>query len=126
MLITLARASGIPARYVSVFAPRVEPQDFHAVAEVFLADPGGQGGTWQLVDATGMADPAEIGEDRRGARCGRCQFPHLLQPLHLRRQANRGYPQIAHIGAFARMLALSLDYPPFRGKRWRHNLTGAG
>lgn len=60
VVIALARASGIPARYVSVYAPRVEPQDFHAVAEVFLADPGGEGGTWHLVDATGMADAAEM------------------------------------------------------------------
>ena len=60
VLVTLVRASSIPARYVSTFAPRVEPQDFHAVAEVFLADPSGQGGTWQLIDATGMADPAEM------------------------------------------------------------------
>ena len=60
VVIALARASGIPARYVSVYAPGVEPQDFHAVAEVFLADPSGQGGTWQLVDATGMADAAEM------------------------------------------------------------------
>jgi len=60
VLVTLARASSIPARYASVYAPGVEPQDFHAVAEVFLADPGGTGGTWQPVDATGMADPAEM------------------------------------------------------------------
>jgi transglutaminase-like putative cysteine protease len=60
VLITLARASTIPARYVSCFAPGVTPPDFHAVAEVFLADetiPGG--GAWYIVDATGMADPAE-------------------------------------------------------------------
>lgn len=56
MLVTLARASTIPARYVACYAPGVTPQDFHAVAEVFLADPSGVGGTWQLVDATGMAD----------------------------------------------------------------------
>ncbi len=60
MLVTMARASEIPARYVSVYAPQVEPQDFHAVAEVFLANPAGEGGTWQLVDATGMAAPDEI------------------------------------------------------------------
>lgn len=60
VVITLARASGIPARYVGVYAPGVKPQDFHAVAEVFLADPAGEGGTWQLVDATGMAEPAEM------------------------------------------------------------------
>lgn len=60
VLISLARASTIPARYVSCYAPGVTPQDFHAVAEVFLADentPGG--GSWQIVDATGMADPAK-------------------------------------------------------------------
>ncbi|MDY6963903.1 MAG: transglutaminase family protein [Pseudomonadota bacterium] len=60
ILITMARASEIPARYVSVYAPHVKPQDFHAVAEVFLANPDGEGGTWQLVDATGMAAPDEI------------------------------------------------------------------
>ena len=60
MLVTLARASTIPARYVACYAPGVDPPDFHAVAEVFLADPFTRdGGTWQLVDATGMADPAE-------------------------------------------------------------------
>jgi transglutaminase-like putative cysteine protease len=60
VLITLARASAVPARYVSCYAPGVDPPDFHAVAEVFLADPGTPGGgAWFLVDATGMADPAE-------------------------------------------------------------------
>ncbi len=56
LVITLARASTIPARYVACYAPGVKPQDFHAVAEVFLADPAKPGGgTWQLIDATGMA-----------------------------------------------------------------------
>lgn len=60
VLVTLARASAIPARYVSAFAPGVDPPDFHALAEVFLADPSvAGGGAWYLVDATGMADPAE-------------------------------------------------------------------
>jgi transglutaminase-like putative cysteine protease len=54
MLITLARAFGIPARFVSAYAPGVTPQDFHAVAEVFL------GGAWYLVDPTGMASGADI------------------------------------------------------------------
>lgn len=61
VLITLARASTIPARYVSCFAPGVEPPDFHALAEVFLADPHTPGGgAWYIVDATEMADPAEV------------------------------------------------------------------
>jgi transglutaminase-like putative cysteine protease len=54
VMIALARASGIPARLASVYALGVEPQDFHAVAEVFL------GGEWHLVDATGMATEAEM------------------------------------------------------------------
>lgn len=61
VLVTFARAAGIPARYVSCYAPRVTPQDFHAVAEVFLADPQiPGGGCWHLVDATGMARADEI------------------------------------------------------------------
>lgn len=52
VLVTLARASTIPARFASVYAPDVTPQDFHAVAEVFLD------GAWRLVDPTGMA-PAD-------------------------------------------------------------------
>ncbi len=64
VLISLARASGIPARIASVYALGVEPQDFHAVAEVFV------GGEWHLVDATGMAKEgamAKIGIGRDAA-----------------------------------------------------------
>lgn len=50
LLCALARAGGIPARSVSAYAPNVEPQDFHAVCEVWLAD------GWHLMDPTGMAD----------------------------------------------------------------------
>lgn len=53
VLVAMARASSIPARYASVYAPDVTPQDFHAVAEVFL------GGAWHLVDGTGMSTPAD-------------------------------------------------------------------
>ena len=60
VLITLARASTIPARYVACYAPEVDPPDFHAVAEVFLEDKTHpHGGAWHIVDATGMADPAK-------------------------------------------------------------------
>jgi hypothetical protein len=54
VLITFARAAGIPARFVSVYALHVEPQDFHAVVEVFLD------GRWHLIDPTGMATAAEM------------------------------------------------------------------
>ncbi|TFL19088.1 transglutaminase-like domain-containing protein [Jannaschia formosa] len=53
VMIALARAGGVPARMASVYAPHVDPPDFHAVAEVWLSD------AWHLVDATGMAKPSE-------------------------------------------------------------------
>lgn len=52
LLIALVRSLGIPARMASAYSPDVEPQDFHALAQVWLA------GDWHPVDATGMADPA--------------------------------------------------------------------
>ncbi len=71
VMICFARASTIPARYVSCYAPGVEPPDFHAVAEVFLNDPTTPGGgAWYIVDSTGMADPsktAKIGIGRDAA-----------------------------------------------------------
>jgi len=54
VLIALARSAAIPARYASVYAPGVEPQDFHAVAEVYL------NGSWHLIDPTGMAQPGAM------------------------------------------------------------------
>ena len=54
LLVSLARAGGIPARCVSAYAPGVDPPDFHAVAEQRLD------GGWHLVDATGMACADEI------------------------------------------------------------------
>lgn len=77
VMICLARAAQVPARMVSVYAPSVEPPDFHAVAEVYLD------GAWRLVDATGMARVEEmvrIGVGRDAADVsfmmvfGRCQL----------------------------------------------------
>lgn len=48
-MIGLARAAGVPARYVGVYAPGLQPPDFHAVAEVHVD------GEWWVVDATGLA-----------------------------------------------------------------------
>lgn len=64
LMVTLARAAGLPARFVSVYAAGVKPQDFHAVAQVWLA------GSWHIVDATGMArcdETAIIGVGRDAA-----------------------------------------------------------
>lgn len=49
LMVTFARAAGIPARFASAYALGVKPQDFHAVAQVYL------GGRWHTVDPTGMA-----------------------------------------------------------------------
>lgn len=54
LMIALCRAAQIPARIASVFAPRVDPPDFHAVVEVYLD------GTWHLIDPTGMAEADEM------------------------------------------------------------------
>ena len=54
VLISFLRAMGLPARFVSAYAPNVKPQDFHAVVEVFLD------GAWHLIDPTGMAEPDSI------------------------------------------------------------------
>ena len=47
--ISLCRALGIPARYVSGYGLGVEPQDFHGFFEAHLS------GDWWLFDPTGMA-----------------------------------------------------------------------
>ena len=53
--ISLCRALGIPARYVSAYAFRLDPPDFHAVFEAFLQGPEGPG--WYLFDPTRMSAP---------------------------------------------------------------------
>lgn len=62
MVCALCRAAEIPARYASVYGVGVTPQDFHAVAQVWLD------GDWRLVDATRMSTPdqmvvIEVGRD---------------------------------------------------------------
>jgi transglutaminase-like putative cysteine protease len=47
--VALCRATGIPARFASVYAPGLSPMDFHAVFETL------EGGHWYVHDATGLA-----------------------------------------------------------------------
>jgi transglutaminase-like putative cysteine protease len=68
VLITLARAGGLPARMASVYAPDVDPPDFHAVAEIWLED------AWHLVDATGMARPSTMAVIGVGRDAGDVSF----------------------------------------------------
>lgn len=87
VLITLARASTIPARFASVYAPGVTPQDFHAVAEVYLE------GTWHLIDATGMAAAETIARIGVGPDAAGVAFLNAFGKLELVEQfvsATRG------------------------------------
>jgi len=49
LVIAILRARGVPARLVAVYAPGLEPMDFHAVVEAFVD------GEWLVVDATCLA-----------------------------------------------------------------------
>ncbi len=49
LCVALLRARGVPARLVSVYAPGLEPMDFHAVCEAYVD------GRWLVVDATTLA-----------------------------------------------------------------------
>jgi transglutaminase-like putative cysteine protease len=77
VLISLARAAAIPARFVSAYAPNVKPQDFHAVAEVYLD------GAWHLVDPTGMARADEIVRIGVGLDAAEVSFLSSFGPMTL-------------------------------------------
>lgn len=81
VLIALARASSIPARFVSAYAPYVTPQDFHAVAEVYLDN------TWHLVDATGMAASNQIARIGVGLDAAEVSFLSSFGPLIFQSQS---------------------------------------
>ena len=49
LVVALLRALHVPARVVSVYAPGLDPMDFHAVAEAHID------GDWYVVDATTLA-----------------------------------------------------------------------
>ena len=71
----------IPARIASVYAPSVNPPDFHAVVEVFL-----QGG-WHLVDPTGMARADEMALVAVGRDATDVAFMTTMSFAHMRRQS---------------------------------------
>lgn len=54
LVVALLRALDVPARLVAVYAPGLDPMDFHAVAEAYLE------GAWHVVDATALAPRASL------------------------------------------------------------------
>ncbi|RAI56012.1 transglutaminase-like domain-containing protein [Roseicella frigidaeris] len=71
--IAFCRALGIPARFVSAYAWRLSPPDFHAVLEAWLEGP--EGGAWFLFDPTRKSAPdglVRIGVGRDAAEVAFC------------------------------------------------------
>ena len=83
VLITLARASAIPARFVSAYSPDVSPQDFHALTEVYLE------GGWHLVDPTAMAKPESTVRIGVGADAADVAFMTSFAPMQCVAQSVR-------------------------------------
>lgn len=84
LVVTLARACSIPARYAACYAPDVTPQDFHAVAQVYLDDPSNPaGGAWHLLDATGMTSPEDAVLIGVGRDAGDVSFLTSFRPVEL-------------------------------------------
>ena len=54
LCVALLRASGVPARLASVYAPGLNPMDFHAVCEASID------GVWCVVDATALAPRSSL------------------------------------------------------------------
>ena len=54
LAITFCRSLGIPARYVSAYGWKLEPQDFHAVFEAYLS------GRWYVFDPTRLSPPEGV------------------------------------------------------------------
>ena len=54
LTVTLLRALEVPARLVAVYAPGLDPMDFHAVVEADVD------GTWCVVDATRLAPTSSL------------------------------------------------------------------
>ncbi len=69
----LLRANGIPARVVSVYAPGLDPMDFHAVTEVCLAN------SWFVVDPTCLAPRTSMVRIATGADATDTAFMSTLR-----------------------------------------------
>jgi transglutaminase-like putative cysteine protease len=54
LVLSLLRARDLPARLAAVYAPGLDPMDFHAVVEAWVD------GAWRLIDATGLAPRASM------------------------------------------------------------------
>ena len=81
VLISFARAAGIPARMVSVYAPDMEWPDFHAVVEVWLD------GSWHLIDPSRLATEESLVRIAFGRDATDISFMTIFGFAELRRQS---------------------------------------
>lgn len=68
LVIALLRARDVPARLAAVYAPGLDPMDFHAVVEAWVD------GVWRLVDATGLAPRESMLRIATGADASQTAF----------------------------------------------------
>jgi transglutaminase-like putative cysteine protease len=73
VVVTLARAQGMAARFVAVYAPGLSPMDFHAVAEIDVD------GVWHVVDATRLAPRESLVRIATGRDAADTAFATTLQ-----------------------------------------------
>ena len=83
LTISLCRAADIPARAVSAYAWRLEPQDLHAVVEVYLD------GRWWLTDPTGLAPVEGLIRVASGRDAADIAFMHIFGRADLLEQSFR-------------------------------------
>lgn len=72
LCIALLRALGVPARLVAVYAPGLNPMDFHAVAEAWVD------GQWRVVDATTLAPRSTLVRIATGRDAADTAFLNVL------------------------------------------------
>jgi transglutaminase-like putative cysteine protease len=74
--ITFCRSLGIPARFVSAYGWKLEPQDFHAVFEAYLS------GRWYMFDPTRLSPPDGIVRIGVGRDAADTAFSTYFGDLH--------------------------------------------
>ena len=74
--ISLCRAAGIPARYVSAYADALSPPDFHAIVEVYLLGP--ESGAWFMLDPTHMSSADAVARIAAGRDAADVAFAWTL------------------------------------------------
>lgn len=72
LTVALLRALGLPARLAAVYAPGLDPMDFHAVAEAWVE------GAWQVVDATTLAPRSTLVRIATGRDAADTAFLNVL------------------------------------------------